>query len=98
MKFIIENDIVATSYLRTHKKLTPKDAQWQDFLAAFSYVMEYKRGRANLVADVLSHKGELAHTSGSQSNLRECIKGGLQHDSLAQTINLVKRARLGDFG
>jgi len=48
--------------------------------------MEYKLVRANLVADDLSRKGELANISQPQSNLRECIKKGLQHDTLAQSI------------
>jgi len=45
--------------------------------------MEYKPGCANMVADALSRKGELADISQPQSNLRERIKKGLQHDSLA---------------
>jgi len=48
--------------------------------------MEYKPGCANLVAYALSHKGELADISRLQSNLRDRIKNGLQHDTLTQTI------------
>ena len=47
-KFVIETDNVATSYFQIQKKLTPKQARWQDFLAEFDYVMEYKLGCANL--------------------------------------------------
>ena len=73
-KFIIKTDNVTTSYFQTQKKLTPKQARWQDFLAEFDYVMEYKPGRANLVADALSRKGELADISRPQSNLRDRIQ------------------------
>ena len=39
-----------------------------------------------LVADALSRKGELVDISRPQRNLKDRIKEGLQHDSLAQTI------------
>ena len=97
-KFTIKIDNVATSYFQTQKKLTPKQARWQDFLAEFDYVMEYKPGRANLVADALSRKGELANISRPQGNLRGRIKEGLQHDSLAQTIiQLVREGKTRRF-
>ncbi|KAI3459096.1 hypothetical protein Pfo_015759 [Paulownia fortunei] len=34
--------------------------RWQDFLAEFDYTLEYKPGKANVVADALSRKVELA--------------------------------------
>ena len=43
-----------------HKKLSPKQARWQDFLAEFNYTLEYKLGSVNHVVDALSHKVELA--------------------------------------
>ncbi|KAL5758776.1 hypothetical protein ACOSP7_021387 [Xanthoceras sorbifolium] len=58
--FVIRTDNVATSYFQTQKKLSPKQARWQDFLAEFNYTLEYKPGKANLVADALSRKAELA--------------------------------------
>jgi len=93
-EFVIKTDNVATSYFQTQKKLTPKQARWQDFLAAFDYNMEYKPGRASLVVDALSPKGELADISRPQSNLKDRIKEGLPHDSLAQTIlHLIKKGK-----
>ena len=62
-KFVIKTNNVATSYFQTQKKLTPKQARWQDFLPEFDYVMEYKSRRANLVAYALSRKGELTDIS-----------------------------------
>jgi len=97
-KFIIKTDNVATSYFQTQKKLTPKQARWQDFLAEFDYVMEYKPGRANLVADGLSRKSELDDISQPQSNLQDRIKHGLQRDTLAQTIiQLIKEGTTHRF-
>jgi len=51
---MVKTDNVAMSYFQTQKKLSPKQARWQDFLAEFDMVMEYKPGKANLVADALS--------------------------------------------
>ena len=51
---------MALSYFQTQKKQSPKQARWQDFLAEFDIVLEYKPGRMNQVADVLSRKAELA--------------------------------------
>ncbi|GKD28386.1 reverse transcriptase [Tanacetum coccineum] len=52
-RFVIKTDNIATSYFQTQKKLSPKQARWQDFLAEFDYQLEYKPGKANVVADAL---------------------------------------------
>lgn len=38
-KFVVKTDNVATSYFLMPKKLTPKQARWQAFLAPFYFVM-----------------------------------------------------------
>lgn len=50
-------DNVTASYFNTQKKLTPKQARWQDFLAKFDFTLRYKLGHANAVANALSHQG-----------------------------------------
>ena len=55
----MKTDNVATSYFQTQKKLSPKQVRWQDFLAEFNYMLEYKSESANHVADALSRKAEL---------------------------------------
>ncbi|KAL4020675.1 hypothetical protein IC575_019456 [Cucumis melo] len=93
-KFTVMTDNVATSYFQTQKKLTPKQARWQDFLAEFDFKLEYKPGRANVVADALSRKAKLnIITSMPTSNFLERIKEGMQHDELAK--NLLKLAKKG---
>nr|GFB98555.1 uncharacterized protein [Tanacetum cinerariifolium] len=47
-RFVIKTDNIATSYFQTQKKLSPKQARWQDFLAEFDYQLEYKPGKANV--------------------------------------------------
>ncbi|KAH0712399.1 hypothetical protein KY289_008358 [Solanum tuberosum] len=53
-KFLVNTDNVATSYFQSQKKITPKEARWQDFLVEFDYVLKYNLGRGNVVADTLS--------------------------------------------
>ena len=62
-KFVVKTDNVATSYFQSQKKITAKQARWQEFLAKFDYNLEYKPGRGNVVADALSRKTELAAIS-----------------------------------
>ena len=62
-QIVVKTNNVATSYFQTQKKLSPKQARWQDFLSEFDFVLEYKPGNANIVADALSRKVELAAIS-----------------------------------
>ncbi|RVW79075.1 Transposon Tf2-12 polyprotein [Vitis vinifera] len=73
--FIVKTDNVATSYFQTQKKLSPKQARWQDFLAEFDYTLEYKPGSANHVANALSRKAELA--SMTRKTKRFWVEDGL---------------------
>ena len=86
--FMIMTDNVATSYFQTQKKLSLKQARWQDFLAEFNYRLEYKLGKANVAVDALSRKAELAIVSMSQlkSDLVSYIKEDLQQDQLANDL------------
>ena len=83
----MKTDNVATSYFQTQKKLSPKQARWQDFLAEFDYMLEYKPGSANHVADALSRKVELASmTSQPQGGIMDLLREGLQHDLVAKSL------------
>ncbi|GKD44333.1 hypothetical protein Tco_1268978 [Tanacetum coccineum] len=68
------------------EKLSPKQARWQDFLAEFDYQLEYKLGKANVVADALSRKAKFAAITEAQFFLQDRIKEGLEHDPLAKKI------------
>lgn len=85
-KFIVLTDNVATSYFQSQKKLSPKQARWQDFLAEFDYILQYKPGKANVVADALSRKAELAAMNKSHEGILEAIRVGMKHDPLAKQL------------
>ena len=53
---VVVTDNVANTFFKTQKKLTAKQARWQEFLADFDFVWMHKQGRYNQVADALSRK------------------------------------------
>ena len=46
-QFVVVTDNVANTFFKTQKKLTAKQAQWQEFLADFDFVWVHKPGRHN---------------------------------------------------
>ncbi|GKD15841.1 hypothetical protein Tco_1204999 [Tanacetum coccineum] len=68
------------------------------FLAEFDYQLEYKPGKANVVADALSHKAKFSAITQAQFFLQEQIKEWLEHDPLAnKIIALAKDGRTRRF-
>jgi hypothetical protein len=55
-KFTVRTDNVANTFFHSQKKLSPKQARWQEFLQEYDFMWEHKPGRHNLVADALSRK------------------------------------------
>jgi hypothetical protein len=105
-KFVVRTDKIATSYFQTQKKLSPKQARWQDFLAEFDMCIEYKPGRTNRLADALSRKAELVSlklqeiTAVSQfrGTLSYRIKEGLQYNAVSRNLlQAVKEGRTRRF-
>ena len=84
--FVVKTDNVATSYFQTQRKLSPKQARWQDFLAEFDFTLEYKPGTTNAVADALSRRAELASISQLNSDIMQRIREGMDHDPLAKSL------------
>ena len=66
-RFIVVTDNVVNT-LKTQKKLTTKQARWQEFLFDFDFVWVHKSSRHNQVADALSRK-EVAGYVGSLSRV-----------------------------
>ena len=86
-QFVVKTDNVATTYFQSQKKLTAKQARWQDFLAEFNFTFEYKSGKANVVADTLSRKDALATiVSSNCSSIVEGIKEGMHYDPVAKQL------------
>ncbi|KAE8674458.1 hypothetical protein F3Y22_tig00111754pilonHSYRG00072 [Hibiscus syriacus] len=70
-------------YFFTQKKLSPKQARWQEFLAEFYFSLEYKPGKVNCVADGLNRRYAIETVEGT---LLKRIKEGLPHDLLRKEL------------
>ena len=51
MQFVVVTENVANTFFKTQKKLTAKQARWQEFLANFDFVWVHKPGRHNQVVE-----------------------------------------------
>ncbi|KAK3017209.1 hypothetical protein RJ639_007764 [Escallonia herrerae] len=57
--FIGQTDNTAVSHFLSQSKLTSKQARWQELLAEFNFMLEYRASSSNSVADALSRRAEL---------------------------------------
>ncbi|KAG9447517.1 hypothetical protein H6P81_013645 [Aristolochia fimbriata] len=100
-RFVVKTDNVPSSYFLTQKKLSPKQARWQDFLAEFDMELEYKTSKTNSLVDALSRKADLAAmrkevvaaTSHVSPSLIERIHSGLRVDT--QVGSLLQSVMIG---
>ena len=58
-EFIIHSDHEALKYLKGQAKLNRRHAKWVEFIESFPYIVKYKKGKENIVADALSRKSVL---------------------------------------
>ncbi|KAL0402123.1 UNVERIFIED_CONTAM: Transposon Tf2-12 polyprotein [Sesamum latifolium] len=70
--FVVKTDNTAVSHFMTQSKLTSRQARWQELLSQFYFVLEYRAGSSNHVADALSRRADLAspgppHRAGQSS-------------------------------
>nr|KYP57132.1 Retrotransposable element Tf2 [Cajanus cajan] len=65
-EFVIHSDHESLKYLKGQHKLNKRHAKWVEYLEQFPYVIKYKKGSTNVVADALSRRHVLLNTLGSQ--------------------------------
>jgi len=55
-EFIIHIDHETLKYLKSQHKLNKRHAKWVEFLEQFPYIIKYKKGKSNVVADAFSRR------------------------------------------
>ncbi|XP_071926125.1 uncharacterized protein [Coffea arabica] len=58
-EFMIHTDHESLKFLKRQSKLSKKHTKWVSFIDTFCYVIKYKTGRTNVVADSLSRRHSL---------------------------------------
>ena len=55
-EFVIHTDHESLKHLKGQQKLNKRHARWVEFIETFPYVIRYKQGKENVVADALSRR------------------------------------------
>ncbi|KAF8052607.1 hypothetical protein N665_1538s0001 [Sinapis alba] len=55
-EFVIHTDHESLKHLKGQQKLNKRHARWVEFIETFPYVIHYKQGKENVVADALSRR------------------------------------------
>uniref|UniRef100_A0A151UHV2 Transposon Ty3-G Gag-Pol polyprotein n=1 Tax=Cajanus cajan TaxID=3821 RepID=A0A151UHV2_CAJCA len=83
--FIIHTDHESLKYLRGQGKLNKRHSKLLEYLEQSPYVIKYKKGKSNVVADALSRRYTLLTTLSSQilgfDNIRELYEKDLDFQS-----------------
>jgi hypothetical protein len=61
-EFVIHTDHESLKHLKGQNKLNRRHAKWVEFIEMFPYVIRYKQGKENVVADALSRRYALIST------------------------------------
>lgn len=95
-KFLVLTDNVANTFFKVQKKLSPRQARWQEYLEEYDFEWKHKPGRHNQVADALSRKEVqeyVAAITQVESNLADRIRENAKAD--AEYQRLVKQVEEG---
>ncbi|KAF7839066.1 Transposon Ty3-G Gag-Pol polyprotein [Senna tora] len=80
-EFFIHSDHQSLRYLKGQGKLSKRHAKWVEYLESFPYVIKYKQGKDNVVADALSRRYALISMLTSKLLGFEYLKELYAHDS-----------------
>src|SRR2546429_785845 len=73
-EFVIHTDHESLKHLKGQGKLNKRHAKWIEKIEKFPYVIKYKQGKENVVADALSRRYTLINLLSSKLLGFECIK------------------------
>jgi len=79
-EFVIHSNHEALKYLKGQAKLNRRHAKWVEFIKTFPYIVKYKKGKDNVVADALSRKSVLLNQLEVKVLGLESLKGLYNND------------------
>lgn len=65
-EFLVHSDRESLKHLKGQGKLNKRHTKWLEFNETFPYVIKYKQGKANVVANALSRRYALINTLSSK--------------------------------
>ncbi|KAG7588690.1 Reverse transcriptase domain [Arabidopsis suecica] len=80
-EFVIHTDHESLKHLKGQQKLNKRHARWVEFIETFPYVIKYKKGKDNVVADALSRRYVLLSSLDAKLLGFEHIKSLYANDS-----------------
>ncbi|RDX66428.1 hypothetical protein CR513_54804, partial [Mucuna pruriens] len=97
-EFIIHSDHQSLKFLKSQGKLQKRHAKWLEFIEMFPYVIKYKKGKENIVADALSRRYALLTSLQTKLLGFEIIKDLYVNDSdFDQVWNSCIKNACGDY-
>jgi len=95
-EFVIHSDHESLKHLKGQLKLNKRHAKWSEFIESFPYIVKYKKGKENIVADALSRRHALLSQRDAKFLDLENIKDLYATDSFfAETFAKCCDARVG---
>ena len=85
-EFVIHTDHESLKHLKGQGKLNKRHAKWLEFIETFPYVIRYKQGKENIVADALSRRYALLTSLSARMLGFEFIKELYANDTDFSTI------------
>jgi hypothetical protein len=98
-EFVIHTDHESLKYLKGQSKLNRRHAKWVEFMESFPYVIKYKKGQVNVVANALSKRYTLISMLNARLMGFEQVKDQYANDSYFANVvaECAKRACDGFF-
>ena len=97
-EFVIHTNHESLKHLKGQGKLHKRHAKWVEFIEPFPYVIKYKQGKENVVADALSRSYALISTLNAKLLGFEYIKELYANDpDFANVFNACEKVAFGKF-
>ena len=97
-EFVIHTDHESLKHLKGQGKLNKRHARWMEYIETFPYVIRYKQGKENIVADALSRRHVLLTSMSAKMLGFECVKDMYANDADFSDVYLAcDKAAFGKF-